>query len=139
MDELKKKRIKKEQDGLKKAVEIIDSVSDNFDKALKQKNLDGLYQRKFALENTIKDNEKNDVTRANARLQLKEIESSIELLEQEVNLVDEYDIEVDEAAARQFIADNPDVFVDSDLDFDHQNSVLDDLEKTLGLSSEKEK
>lgn len=135
MDELKKKRAEK----LKKAVDIVDGVADNFDKAFKQRELNALYERKFLLEDKIKDTSKCPVTIVNAKLQLKSVEDSIALLEEQVSLQDEYDIDVDEAAARQFIAENPDVFGEGTLEMIESNDALDELERTLGLSSEKDK
>ena len=99
-DDLSKKRKK----NIQKAVDIINDVEDTFSKAMKQQNLDQLYKRKFLLEGKLKDEDRCPVVRANNKLQLDTVNQSIELLESEgINLTDEYDIKIDEAAAREFL------------------------------------
>ena len=130
MDDLSKKRNEKTQ-------AIIDGVTDTFSKAMKQKNLSDLYKRKIELEGTIGDKEKNAVTRANAKLQLKDINESIQLLEQEVSLTDEYDIDVDEEAAIEFLEKHNIPIEFEDVDFIHQDKILTELEESLGLPEER--
>jgi len=129
MDDISKKKL----DDIEKRIK---KVEDTFSKATKQCDLNKLYERKFELEAKIGIPDKDPVSLANNKLQLSQIESSIELLEsEEINLVDEYDINVDEAAAREYINSMP--------EFDEweylieQNDILDQLEKDLGISKEK--
>lgn len=126
MDDIKKQKAK----NLKKAIDIADNVVDNFNKATQQLELKGLYERKDLLEKKIENTDLASATRANAILQLKTVNDSINLLEQEVSLLDEYDIDVDEEAARKFIEENN---LLEDMSMINSNDALDELERTLGL------
>lgn len=132
MDDIKKKRIEK-------TTEIISNVEDNFSKALKQRELLKLIERRTLLQGKIASSSTNGVDRANAKLQLKDIERSITALEESgVNLTDQYDTDVDEAAARKFLSDNNLEIEYDEVDIIKQNDILDELEQNLGVKDESE-
>lgn len=111
--------------------DILNSVADNFTKALKQENLEKLLERKTLLMEKMANPEITGIDRANNRLQIRDIDRAIALLQSEVSLADTYDIEIDEVAAREFLQ-NLDVEFD-DVNFVESNDTLDELEKSLGL------
>lgn len=111
MDDLKKKRIEKTE-------QIIDNVVDNMSSAIQQLDLMHLYERKIQIEKRLADpGDMNMITQRNLKLQLEEIEKSIKLIEDRgISLQDEYDIDVDEEAAKEFLEEHG---IEVDFEFDY--------------------
>lgn len=94
-NDLDKKRQQKVDDTVKK-------ITDTLDKAYKQLTLKKLYEKKYDLE--AKRHKLTGIDKANNKLQLNSIKNSIRLLENEgIDLKANYDIEVDEVSAREFL------------------------------------
>lgn len=114
MDDLKKKRIEKTD-------KIIENVVDNMSSAVQQLDLKHLYERKIQIEKRLGNpGEMNMITQRNLKLQLEEIEKSIKLIEDRgISLQDEYDIDVDEEAAKEFLEEYG---IEVDFDWEYQTS-----------------
>jgi len=112
MDDLKKQRTKRVN-------KILEKVSEDFSEALNRHDLDRLYERKEVLKRKI-NSDTTEMNKAIARQQLKDVEQSIDLLSEKVDIYRDIDIDVDEEAAKKYIEDNPDIFPDGLGDFDYE-------------------
>lgn len=109
MDDLKKQK-------LKKVKKTVDKVCGDFSEGLNRLELDRLYERKEIIKLKINTTD-NEITKQNARLQLNEIEKSIDILTGQIDIYRDIDLEIDEQEARAFIEANPDVFLDTEFDY----------------------
>lgn len=130
MDDLKRHKINK-------MIKILDKIELGFNNEIRKIELENLLDRKNKLENVISSDTKNNTTIKNAKLQLKDVELSIEELYRNINYDLNFDTNVDEHSAVEFINNNSEVFIDAKKYVD-SNSVLDELEKTLGLEKKDE-
>lgn len=118
----------------KKVEDILNKVTENYNKALMQEDLRKLLERKSLLEEKMSDSSIQGTARANNRIQLRDVNKTIDILSQEVNLSDKYDTEVDEVYARSFLEDMGDDFDGGSII--ESNDILDELERTLGLKGD---
>lgn len=112
MDDLSKKRAEK-------VSKIIEKVTGDFNEGLNRLDLDRLYERQAVLKRKINSNT-DEITKSNARLQLQEVEQSIDILTGKVDIYRDIDLDVDEKAAKEYIEDNPDIFLDGLGDFEYE-------------------
>lgn len=115
MDDLKKQRIKRID-------KIVDKIVDDFQEGFNRLEIDRLYERQQILKLKINSNT-SPVTKANARLQLADVERSIDELTGKIDIYRDIDIDCDEEAAKKYIEENPDIFIDGDsfdYDFDEE-------------------
>lgn len=110
MDDIKKQK-------LKRVSSVIEKVTGDFQEGLNRRELDMLYERKQVLKLKINTTD-NEITKDNARLQLNEVEKSIDMLTGKVDVYRDIDLEVDEEAAKQYIKDNPDIFIGEDFNYE---------------------
>lgn len=111
MDDLSNKR-KEKLEG------ILSKVSSDYSEGLNRLELDRLYERKELIKKKINAS-KNPLLQTNDRLQLKQIEESIDTITGQIDIYRELDLDVDEEAAKKYIKDNPDIFIDGIGDFDY--------------------
>ena len=112
MDDLSKKKIEK-------ISQIIDKVTGDFTEGLNRLDLDRLYERQGVLKRKINSNT-DKITKSNARLQLQQVEQSIDILTGKIDIYKDINLDVDEESAKKYIEDNPNIFPEVVEDFDYE-------------------
>jgi len=111
MDNLKKQREKRVKKIVEKSIE-------DFQEGINRLELDRLYERKQLLKLKI-NSDTSETNKAIARLQLSDVEKSIDLITKKIDIYRDIDLDCDEDAAKKYIKDNPDIFIDV-LDFEFE-------------------